>query len=122
MAHLVDLPSHADARGRLCVLEKIVPFPIRRVYFIRTPTGVRGGHRHKKNRQLMVAVVGRARIQVNDGKRTATFLLESPTRGLVLETQDWHTMDDFSPDCALLVLASEPYDVNDYIDEPYPHD
>ena len=29
-------------------------------------------------------------------------------------------MDDFSPDCVLLVLASEPYDVADYIDEPYP--
>jgi hypothetical protein len=29
-------------------------------------------------------------------------------------------MDAFTEDCVLLVLASEPYDVNDYIDEPYP--
>jgi hypothetical protein len=29
-------------------------------------------------------------------------------------------MDNFSPDCVLLVLASEPYDVGDYIDDPYP--
>ncbi len=38
----------------------------------------------------------------------------------MLETADWHTMDEFSDDCVLLVLASEPYDVNDYIDEAYP--
>lgn len=120
MAHLIDLPHHADARGSLCVLEKAVPFPIRRVYFIRKPAGVRGGHRHKKNRQLMVAVAGQARIQVNDGKRADSFLLANPCHGLVLETRDWHTMDSFSPDCVLLVLASEPYDVGDYIDEPYP--
>ena len=38
----------------------------------------------------------------------------------MLELEDWHTMDKFSPGCVLLVFASEPYDVGDYIDAPYP--
>ena len=27
----------------------------------------------------------------------------------------WHEMKDFSPDCVVIVLASEHYDENDYI-------
>jgi hypothetical protein len=36
-----------------------------------------------------------------------------------LETQDWHTMDSFSHDAILMVLASEFFDHSDYIFEPY---
>jgi dTDP-4-dehydrorhamnose 3,5-epimerase len=27
----------------------------------------------------------------------------------------WHEMDDFTPDCVLMVLADAPYDEADYI-------
>jgi WxcM-like, C-terminal len=36
-----------------------------------------------------------------------------------MEPQDWHTMYNFSADALLLVLASETYDLGDYIDEEY---
>lgn len=120
MAKLIDLPTFTDGRGELSVLEKAVPFPIRRVYFIHHAHGLRGGHRHRKNIQLLVAVAGEVWIQVNDGKKKYAYQLNRPHQGLLLETADWHTMDNFSPDCVLLVLASEPYDVGDYIDDPYP--
>ncbi len=120
MARILDLPVFGDGRGDLVVLEKAVPFPIRRAYFIHHARGLRGGHRHRKNVQLLVPVAGSVRIHVHDGKRKRDYRLERPDQGLLLETPDWHTMDDFSPDCVLLVLASEPYDVADYIDEPYP--
>ena len=120
MAKLIDLPTFTDGRGDLSVLEKAVPFPIRRVYFIHHARGARGGHRHRKNVQLLVAVAGEVRIHVDDGKKKQDYQLNRPCQGLLLETVDWHTMDKFSPDCVLLVLASEPYDVGDYIDEPYP--
>jgi hypothetical protein len=120
MAKLVDLPTFSDARGSLTVLEQAVPFSIKRVYFISGAVGLRGGHRHKKNRQILVAVAGSCEIFVNDGKQKKTYYLDSPSVGLLLKLEDWHTMDKFSPGCVLLVLASEPYDVDDYIDEPYP--
>jgi len=120
MAKAIDIPTFADIRGELSVLEKIVKFPIRRVYFIHHAEGLRGGHRHKKNIQFLVAVSGKVVIHVNDGHEKKNYHLGSPRKGLILETADWHTMDEFSDDCVLLVLASEPYDVNDYIDEAYP--
>ncbi|NDA34008.1 MAG: hypothetical protein EBZ01_04215, partial [Betaproteobacteria bacterium] len=70
--------------------------------------------------QFLVAVAGKVMIHVNNGHEKTNYHLDSPRKGLILETVDWHTMDDFSKDCVLLVLASEPYDVNDYIDKPYP--
>ena len=120
MAKIVEIPTFGDARGELSVLEKIVKFPIRRVYFIHHAVGLRGGHRHKKNTQFLVAVSGKVVIHVNDGREKKNYHLDSPRKGLILEPADWHTMDDFTEDCVLLVLASEPYDVNDYIDEAYP--
>ena len=119
MADLIDLPTFTDARGALTVLEKAVPFAIRRVYFIHKAQGLRGGHRHKSNRQVLIAVAGSVRISVNDGTKKDIFILGNPRQGLLMEAPDWHTMDEFSDDCVLLVLASEPYDVNEYIDEPY---
>jgi len=120
MAKIVEIPTFGDARGELSVLEKIVKFPIRRVYFIHHAEGLRGGHRHKKNIQFLVAVCGKVVIHVNNGHEKKDYHLDIPRKGLILETEDWHTMDAFTEDCVLLVLASEPYDVNDYIDEPYP--
>jgi hypothetical protein len=120
MAKAIDIPTFTDSRGELSVLEKIVRFPIRRVYFIHHAEGLRGGHRHKKNIQFLVAVAGKVVIHVNNGHEKKDYHLDSPRKGLILETADWHTMDNFSKDCVLLVLASEPYDVNDYIDKPYP--
>lgn len=81
---------------------------------------VRAGHRHKKNDQVLVCVAGSCEIYVNDGIEKQTFLLDRPDKGLLMERRDWHTMYNFSKDAVLLVLASEPYDVNDYIDEEYP--
>ena len=120
MARMIELPTFGDSRGELSVLEQAVPFPIRRVYFIYRAQGLRGGHRHRSNIQVLVAVSGAVRIHVHDGLSRADYLLDNPRRALLLETKDWHTMDEFTPDCVLLVLASEPYDVADYIDEPYP--
>jgi len=120
MPTFIDLPTFSDARGSLTVLEKAIPFEIRRVYYIFNVTGMRGGHRHKKNRQVLIAIAGSCEVFVNNGTEKRDFPLASPARGLLLELEDWHTMDKFSRDCILLVLASEPYDINDYIDEPYP--
>ena len=52
-------------------------------------------------------------------KESNTFLLDKPNKCLCIEPSDWHTMQNFSKNCVLLVLASEYYDKNDYINERY---
>ena len=117
---VIELPEFSDARGQLVVMEKALPFPPRRVFWIGGADGqTRGGHRHHVTRQALVALSGSVSVLMRDGRHEDTIVLDRPSRCLLVEPDDWHTMT-FGPGAILLVLASVPYDVNDYIDEDYP--
>ena len=122
MSRLIKLPTFSDDRGDLTVIEKLIPFEIRRVYYIYNSKNRRAGHRHKLNKQVLISVSGSCKIFVDNGKVNETVLLDEPNKCLLLEIEDWHEMYDFSSDCVLLVLASEYHDLNDYIDERYQYD
>lgn len=115
----VDFPPLGDERGSLVALEgeKTVPFNIKRVYYIfGTQQGVaRGFHAHLNLQQVAICVTGRCRMILDDGTDREEAWLDSPTKGLVIGNSVWREMHDFSPDCVLLVLASEHYDESDYI-------
>jgi len=115
----IDLPTFLDLRGGLTVLDGALPFEIKRIYWIYGADGqVRGGHRHVKTRQALVAVAGIVSIYINDGRCSGTVELNDPSQCLLVEPKDWHTMT-FGPDSVLLILSSEPYDRADYIDDKY---
>ncbi len=115
----VNFPPLGDERGSLVALEgsKTVPFEIKRVYYIfGTQQGVaRGFHAHRNLKQVAVCVTGKCRMILDDGETRQETWLDSPTKGLIIGDRVWREMHDFSPDCVLLVLASEHYDENDYI-------
>lgn len=120
MAHIINLKNFTDSRGSLVVLEdKVLPFKIKRIYNIINPQGERGGHRHKKSVQAMICLSGSCVVYNNNGTKEEEFLLDSAEKCLILESQDWHLMKNFQDNCILQVLASEYYDINDYIDESY---
>lgn len=121
MAYLVDLTTFTDKRGNLTVIEKILPFQIKRVFYIYgVDDSVRGGHRHHKTIQAALCIKGECRISNNNGNSMQIFHLNKPSKCLILEPQDWHQMYDFSNDAILMVLASENFDKDDYIFEKYP--
>lgn len=115
----VEFPSLGDDRGSLVALEsfKTVPFEIKRVYYIfGTLEGVsRGFHAHRDLRQIAICVTGSCRIHLDNGLEATSVTLDSPTKGLLIESMVWREMHDFTPDCVLLVLASKNYDESDYI-------
>jgi hypothetical protein len=120
MAYLIDLKTFIDVRGNLTVIEKTIPFDIKRIFYIYgVDQSVRGGHRHKTTIQAAICLKGSCRIYNNDGQDENYFVLDQPSKCLILQTFDWHTMDQFSPDAILMVLASEYFDQQDYIFEPY---
>ena len=53
MPKLIKLPTFKSSSGQLSVLEKKIPFKIKRCYFIYNVSNQRGGHRHKKTKQAM---------------------------------------------------------------------
>ena len=117
----IQFPQHGDERGKLIALEsltELVPFEVKRVYYIfdTTPGTVRGKHAHKALKQVLICVSGACTIECEmpDGTKTE-HRLDWPDRGLLIEGLVWRNMKDFSKDAVLLVLASEHYDEADYI-------
>lgn len=122
MAHLIDLKTFTDERGRLTVIEDSqLPFKIKRSFYIYGTKEhvVRGKHRHKKTVQAMICLQGSCEVYNNNGKKEERFLLDNPSKCLILQPEDWHYMDNFGSDTIMQVLASENFDADDYIYEPY---
>lgn len=117
---LKKLPQNADIRGVLTVLDKDMPFPVVRTFWISSNDGAtRGGHRHHRTRQALVAVHGEVEVYMNDGQHEETIMLANDGLMLVVEPEDWHTMK-FQPGAVLLVLASHAFDLEDYFGGKYP--
>jgi dTDP-4-dehydrorhamnose 3,5-epimerase-like enzyme len=120
MPELISLRTFTDDRGYLTVIEKILPFEIKRIFYIYgVDNSVRGGHRHRKTVQAAICLHGSCSIYCNDSKSIFTYKLLYPYQCLMLFPNDWHSMFNFSNDAILMVLASEYFDPNDYIYEPY---
>ena len=121
MARLISLKTFCDKRGNLTVIEKVIPFDIKRIFYIYgVDDSVRGGHRHHKTVQAAVCLQGSCIVSNNDGEKKEDFVMDSPDKCLILEQKDWHTMHHFTRDAIFMVLASETFDQSDYIFEPYP--
>lgn len=114
-AKILEFYSFNDIRGSLVSLQELdnVPFIIRRVFYIWNVPFLekRGGHAHQNCQQVLVAVSGRVIVHA-DAK---AFYLDKPNQGLYIPAGVMVEMSCFSPDCVLLVLASDKYDKDDYI-------
>ena len=98
--------------------EKHIPFKIKRVYYIygfESQKSIRGYHAHKTLKQVLFCISGTVSIALDDGINKATKILENPNEGIYIGENVWHTMQNFSEDCIILVFASNYYDESDYI-------
>ena len=116
---MVTFQEHGDERGMLVSLEyeKECPFPIKRVYYMydTKPEVHRGFHAHKTLKQILFCPSGACTIMLDSGTEKKHIRLDKPTEGLLVESNIWREMYDFTPDAVLMVLASDYYDESDYI-------
>ena len=108
-----------DLRGSLSAGEvpAHLPFAPRRYFMVYDVPGkeVRGEHAHRRCRQFLVCARGSLSVVVDDGKTSEEIVLNSPEIGLYLPPMVWAVQYKYSSDALLVVLASDPYDPNDYI-------
>ena len=115
---LVDIPKIKDVRGNLSVVEKdTIPFDIKRVYYLYdVPSDAyRGGHAHKEQLELLIALSGSFEVTLDDGKSKRSIILNKPNKGLLIPKGIWRELQDFSSGSVCLVLASDVFDEEDYI-------
>jgi len=120
MANLIKLKTYSDKRWSLTPIEKVLPFDIKRVYYMYdVHAGIeRWWHRHKKTIQAIICLEGECIISINNKWKKQKFILDKPDKCLILSPEDRHTLS-FSEKAIALVLASEHFDADDYIAESY---
>jgi len=117
--HMISFQEHGDERGKLVVVEGIkdIPFDIKRVFYIYGSDSdvIRGCHANRLTEFVLINVCGSSKVKVKNNLAEKVFLLDKPHSGIYLPRMIWKEMYDFSADSILLVLASEPYDIKEYI-------
>lgn len=116
---VLEFDDFGDERGNLVVAEGgiDIPFEIKRVFYMYGSDSdiVRGQHANRRTEFVLINVSGSSKVKVDNGFETDIIELNKPRMGLYITTMVWKDMYDFSSDSVLLVLASEHYDVEEYI-------
>ncbi len=115
---LIEIPKIINAKGNIGVVEKnTVPFEVKRVYYLFDipSTAKRGGHSHKEQQELLIALSGSFEVIVKNGKESQRIALNKPDKGLLIGKNIWRELENFSSGAVCLVLASDVYDEDDYI-------
>jgi len=116
---IIEIPTVVAERGDLSalVLPELIPFEVKRVFIVHHVSNleVRGEHAHRQCWQFLIAAAGSITVDVLDGTSQKTYLLDNPSKGLLIPPSIWGTQYNFSSDGSLLVLASHKFEKEDYI-------
>ena len=117
----LNFPPLGDDRGSLVALEanKTIPFKIKRVYYLYDvpSSAARGGHAHKEQFEFLIPISGSFDVVLNDTKEKRTISLNKPNKGLLIKSNVWRELENFSSGSVCLVISSGEYDEEDYIRE-----
>jgi dTDP-4-dehydrorhamnose 3,5-epimerase-like enzyme len=115
------LTTHTDERGCLTIVEalKDFPFTINRAYWLHSvPEGAeRGFHASRSCYEYLVSMCGSIEIALEDAEGRQTYILNKKDEGLIVPPYTWIELKNFSPDAVLLVLASDEYQPESYIND-----
>lgn len=119
--NIIVLGKSNEEKGNLTVVENYntVPFDVKRIFYLYDIPGdaARGSHAHRNLYQLMIAAGGSFDVIIDDGNVKRSVTLNRPYYGLLVMPGIWCELVNFSSGSICLVLASEKYDENDYIDD-----
>lgn len=119
-SELLNIPKIENSLGNIAVIENnAIPFAIKRVYYLYDipSSAKRGGHAHKKLQQVLIAISGSFDVVLKDGTTETTIALNKPDKGLLIKSNTWRELENFSSGAVCLVLASEEFSEDDYIRE-----
>lgn len=108
---LVDIPTFSDERGTISVLDKELPFEVKRVFWLHhiSEGQKRGAHALLHGSEIMISIHGSFVVDLFDGKKEASIPLCDPSKGLLIRPGIWFTTHSYKEEGVSLVLASEEY-------------
>ena len=107
----VDVPTFTDERGAISVLDKELPFQVKRVFWLHhiQEGKDRGAHALLDSSEIMVAVHGSFIVDLDDTVNKTSVLLNDPSKGLMIRPGVWFRTHSYKEDGVSLILAEEEY-------------
>lgn len=108
---LMDVPTYTDERGAISVMDKELPFPVKRIFWLHhiKDGKDRGAHALLDSTELMVAVHGSFVVDLDDTDSKISVLLDDPSKGLMIRPGIWFRTHSYNKGGVSLVLAEEEY-------------
>ena len=108
---LVDIPTFTDERGAISVMDKELPFEVKRVFWLHhiAEGKDRGAHALLDSSEIMVAIHGSFVVNLDDTENKISVLLDNPGKGLMIRPGIWFRTHSYKEDGVSLILASEEY-------------
>lgn len=109
--NIIDIPTFTDERGAISVMDKELPFHVRRVFWLHhiADGKDRGEHALLDSTEIIVAVHGSFEVDLDDTVSKTSVLLDSPDKGLVIRPGIWFRTHSYKNDGVSLILAEEEY-------------
>ena len=114
---ILELECFRDDRGSLTPITlDDVGFSVARIFVVRAPQGaVRGGHAHRRVRQVLFRASGTIDVDLSrDGVR-ASVTLDEDRPAVLLEAGVWAQQTYVDHDSTLIVFADGPYEAAEYV-------
>ena len=107
----LEVPSFTDDRGTISVLDKELPFQVKRIFWLHhlMEGKDRGAHALLNSTEIMVAVHGSFVVDLDDTRTKTCILLDNPTKGLIIRPGIWFRTHSYKNDGVTLVIAEEEY-------------
>lgn len=112
-----QFPQFGTKEASLFVFEgeKAVPFSIQRMFTVKVSEPcTRGFHAHKECSQLLVCLVGRCVVTVDDGMTRKDIVLDQPNLGVLIPPTIW-AEQIYDAHTVLIGLTDHAYDEADYL-------
>ena len=108
---ILDVLSFTDDRGTISVMDKELPFQVKRVFWLHhiAEGKDRGAHALLDSSEIMIAIHGSFVVDLEDIETKTSILLDDPSKGLIIRPGIWFRTHSYKEDGVSLVLASEEY-------------
>ena len=108
---LIDVSTFTDDRGAITVMDKDLPFDVKRVFWLHhiKEGKDRGAHALLDSSEIMIAIHGSFIVDLDDTVNKASILLNDPSKGLMIKPGIWFRTHSYKEDGVSLILASEEY-------------
>lgn len=113
---LIDVPTFTDERGAISVMDKELPFGVKRIFWLHhiVEGKDRGAHALLDSTEIIVAVHGSFVVDLDDAVNKTSVLLDSPDKGLIIRPGVWFRTHSYKEDGVTLVIAEEEYTRDKY--------